>query len=108
MQNNFFSCYAILIAVRHVFEPTNDGVFDPEEHRSLANDFPAGKLPGVQSVTVYRNIDQKIMVGEAILENEVVLESWENWNNSTEGEEWGQKFITTEKFVKKLIFKIVE
>ena len=37
------------IAVRHIFEPTDDGVFDPEEHRRLANDFPAGRLPGVRS-----------------------------------------------------------
>ena len=66
------------IAVWHVFEPTDDGVFDPEEHWRLADDFPAGKLPGVRSVTVYRNIDQQIMVGEAILENKDVLESWEN------------------------------
>lgn len=96
------------IAVRHVFEPTDDGVFDPEEHRRLADDFPAGKLAGVRSVTVYRNIDQQIMVGEAILENKDVLESWENWNNSPEGEEWGQKFMKTGKFVKRLIFEIVE
>ena len=52
------------IAVRHVFEPTDDGVFDPKEHRRLADDFPAGKLPGVRSVTVYRNIDQQIMIWE--------------------------------------------
>ena len=69
------------IAVRHIFEPTDDGVFDPEEHRRLANDFPAGKLPGVRSVTVYRNIDQQIMVGEAILENEATLKTWEDWNS---------------------------
>lgn len=31
------------IAVRHIFEPTDDGVFDPEEHRRLANDFPRRK-----------------------------------------------------------------
>ena len=61
--------------------------FYPEEHTRLANDFPAGKLPGVRSVTVYSNIDQQIMVGEAILENKDVLESWENWNNSPEGKE---------------------
>ena len=48
------------------------------------------------------------MVGEAILENKDVLESWENWNNSSEGEEWGQKFMKTGKFVKRLIFEIVE
>ena len=88
------------IAVWHVFEPTDDGVFDPEEQRRLADDFPAGKLPGVRSVTVYRNIDQQIMVGEAILENKDVLESWENWNNSPEGKEWGQKFMKTRKFLK--------
>ena len=75
------------IAVRHVFEPTDDGVFDPEEHRRLANDFPAGKLPGVRSVTVYRNIDRQIVVAEDILENEYILKSWENWNNSPKGEE---------------------
>ncbi len=74
----------------------------------MADDFPAGKLPGVRSVTVYRNIDQQIMVGEAILENKDVLESWENWNNSPEGKEWGQKFMKTRKFVKRLIFEIVE
>ena len=88
------------IGVRHVFEPTDDGVFDPEEHRRLANDFPAGKLPGVRSVTLYHNIDQQIMVKEAILENKDVLESWENWNNSPEGKEWGQKFMKTRKFFK--------
>ena len=65
--------------------------FYPEEHRRLANDFHVGQLPGVRSVTVYRSIDQQIMVGEAILENKDVLESWENWNNSPKGEEWGQK-----------------
>ena len=89
------------IAVWHVFEPTDDGVFDPEEQRRLADDFPAGKLQGVRSVTVYRNIDQQIMVGEAILENKDVLESWENWNNSPEGKEWGQKFMKTRKFLKR-------
>ena len=73
----------------------------------MANDFPAGKLLGVLSVTVYRNIDQQIMVGEAILENEDILKSWENWNNSPEGEEWGQKFNKTGKFVKRLISEIV-
>ena len=96
------------IAVRHVFESTDDGVSDPEEHRRLANDFPARKLPGVRSVTVYRNIDQQIMIGEAILENEDNLKSWENWNNSPKGEEQGQKFNKTGKFVKKLIFEIVQ
>ena len=55
------------IAVRQVFEPTDQGVFDRKEHRRLANDFHVGKLPGVRSVAVYRNIDQQIMVGEAIL-----------------------------------------
>ena len=75
--------------------------FYPEEHTRLANDFPAGKLPGVRSVTVYGNIDQQIMVGEAILENKDVLESWENWNNSSEGKEWGQKFMKTRKFLKR-------
>ncbi|MEL0222257.1 MAG: hypothetical protein VXA39_16755, partial [Deltaproteobacteria bacterium] len=84
MQTKFFWSYVMAIAIRHVFEPTEDGVFDPVEHRRLAEDFPAGKLPGVRSVTVYRNIDQQIMVGEAILENKDVLESWENWNNSPE------------------------
>ena len=95
------------IAVRHVFEPTDDGVFDPEEHRRLADDFPAGKLPGVRSVTLYRNIDQQIMVGEAILENKDVLESWENWNNSPERKELFNNFsrgnwftITQRKFDK--------
>ena len=73
MQNNFFSCYAILIAVRHVFEPTYHGVFDPEKHRRLATDFPAGKLPSVQNINVCGNIDQQVMVWEAILENEEVL-----------------------------------
>ena len=51
------------IEVRHVFEPTDDGVLDPEEHRRMANDFLAGKFPGVRSVTVNSNIDQKFMVG---------------------------------------------
>ncbi|MDG2198148.1 MAG: hypothetical protein P8O70_14955 [SAR324 cluster bacterium] len=69
------------IAIRHIFEPT-EGVFAPYEHRRLANDFPAGKLPGVRSVTVYRGTDKKIMVGEAVLENKAVLETWEDWNNS--------------------------
>ena len=41
MQTKFFRSYVIAIAVRHVFEPTDDGVFDPEEHRRLADDFPA-------------------------------------------------------------------
>ena len=95
------------IAVRHVFEPKDDGVFELEEHRVLANDFPAGKLPGVRSFTFYRNIDQQIMVGEAILENEDILKSWENWNNPPKGEEWGQKFNKTGKFVKRLISEIV-
>ena len=95
------------IAVRHVFEPTDDGVFEPEEHRRLANDFPAGKLPGVRSVTVYRNIDQQIMVGKAILENEDVLKYWEKWNDSPEEEKWGQKFSATGKFIKRLIHEIV-
>ena len=35
------------IAVRHVFKPSDDGVFKPEERRRLADDFPAGKLSGV-------------------------------------------------------------
>ncbi len=96
------------ITVRHIFEPTDDGVFDPEEHRRLANDFPAGRLPGVRSVTVYRNTEQQIMVGEAILENETTLKAWEDWNNSIEGQEWGQKFMKTGKFIKKVIFEIVE
>ena len=51
------------IEVRHVFEPTNYGVLDPEEHRRMANDFLAGKFPSVRSVTVNSNIDQQIMVG---------------------------------------------
>ncbi len=92
------------IAVRHIFEPTDDGVFDPEEHRRLANDFPAGRLPGVRSVIVYRNTEQQIMVGEAILENETTLKTWEDWNNSIEGHEWGQRFMRTGKFVKRVIF----
>ena len=96
------------IAVRHIFESTDDGVFDPEEHRRLANDFPGGKLPGVRSVTVYRNTDQQMMVGEAILESEAVRETWEDWNNSPEGGAWGQKFMKTGKFVKRVIFEIVE
>ena len=96
------------IAVRHIFEPTDDGVFDPEEHRRLPIDFPAGRLPGVRSVTVYRNTEQQIMVGEAILENEATLKTWEDWNNSIEGQEWGQKFMRTGKFVKRVIFEIVE
>ena len=66
------------IAVRHVFEPKDDGVFEPEEHRRMADDFPTGKLSGVWSVTDYCIIDQQIMVGKAILENEDVLKSWEN------------------------------
>ena len=70
------------IAVRHIFEPTDDGVFDPEEHRRLANDFPAGRLPGVRSVIVYRNTEQQIMVGGAILKKETTLKTWEDWNNS--------------------------
>ena len=89
MHAKYFRSYVMAIAVRHVFEPTDDGVFEPEEHRRLANDFPAGKLPGVRSVTFYRNIDQQILVGEAILENEDILKSWENWNNPFKGEEWG-------------------
>ena len=32
------------IAVRHVFKPSDDGVFEPEEHRSMADDFPTGKF----------------------------------------------------------------
>ena len=61
------------IAIRHIFEPTDEGVFAPYEHRRLANDFPAGKLPGVRSVTVYRGIDKKIMVGEAVLKIKLFL-----------------------------------
>ena len=61
------------IAVRHIFEPTDQVGFDPDEHRRLANDFPAGKLPGVRSVTVYRGIDKKIMVGEAVLKIKLFL-----------------------------------
>ena len=61
------------IGVGHVFKPADYGVFDLEERIRLANDFLVGKLPGVRSVIVYRNIDQQIMVGEAILENEDVL-----------------------------------
>jgi hypothetical protein len=98
----------MVIAVRHIFEPTDDGVFDPEEHRRLANDFPAGKLPGVRSVTVYRNTDQQIMVGEAILDNEATLKSWEDWNNSPEGDEWREKFFKTGKLVERIIFEVVE
>jgi hypothetical protein len=48
------------------------------------------------------------MVGEAILENETTLKTWEDWNNSIEGQEWGQKFMRTGKFVKRVIFEIVE
>ena len=39
MQTRFFRSYVIAIGVRHVFEPTDDGVFDLEEHRRLADDF---------------------------------------------------------------------
>ena len=95
------------IAVRHVFKHTDDGVFEPEEHRRMADDFPTGKLSGVRSVTDYRNIDQQIMVGKSILENENVLKSWEKWNNSPEEEKWGQKFSATGKFIKRLIHEIV-
>ena len=94
------------IAVRHIFEPTDDGIFDPEEHRRLANDFPAGRLPGVRSVTVYRDTEQQIMFGEAILENEATLKTWEDWNNSIEGQEWAQKFMKTGKFIKRREFCI--
>ena len=47
------------------------------------------------------------MVGNAILENEDVLKSWEKWNNSPEEEKWGQKFSATGKFIKRLIHEIV-
>ena len=94
------------IAVRHIFEPTDDGIFDPEEHRRLANDFPAGRLPGVRSVTVYRDTEQQIMFGEAILENEATLKTWEDWNNSIEGQEWAQKIMKTGKFIKRREFCI--
>ena len=63
MQTIFFGSYVMAIEIRHVFELTDDGVLDPEEQRRLANNFPAGKFPGVRSVTVYSNIDQRIMVG---------------------------------------------
>ena len=98
---------AMTIAVRHVFKPSDDGVFEPEEHRCLADDFPTGKLSGVWSVTDYCIIDQQIMVGKAILENEDVLKYWEKWNDSPEEEKWGQKFSATGKFIKRLIHEIV-
>ena len=95
------------IAERHVFKHTYDGVFEPEEHRRMADDFPTGKLSGVRSVTDYRNIDQQIMFGKSILENENVLKSWEKWNNSPGEEKWGQKFSETGKFVNGLIPEII-
>ena len=48
------------------------------------------------------------MVGEAILKNEATLKTWEDWNNSIEGQEWAQKFMKTGKFIKRVIFEIVE
>jgi len=33
---------------------------------------------------------------------------WEVWNNSPEGQEWGQKFMKTEKFVERMIFEVDE
>ena len=48
------------------------------------------------------------MVGEAILDNEATLKTWEDWNNSPEGDEWREKFFKTGKLVERIIFEVVE
>ena len=96
------------ILLTHIFEPTSDGVLDPKEHRKLANECPALKLPGVIGSTVYRHTGKSVMIGAVELENYAALDSWESWWWNPEGREWVEKFESTGKFVERITFEKIE
>ena len=96
------------VRLTHIFEPTNDGLFDPKEHRRLANECPARNLPGVKSISVYRHTGRSMMLGAVTLENWAAIDTWENWWNTPEGDEWHEKFFKTGKLVERIIFEVVE
>ena len=65
-------------------------------------------LPGVKSITVYRHTGRSMMLGAVTLENWAAIDTWENWWNTPEGDEWCEKFFTTGKLVERIIFEVVE
>ena len=96
------------ITLTHIFEPTDDNVLNHKEHRRIANECPALKLPGVVGSTVYRHTGKRIMIGDVELENYSALDTWEAWWSTPEGDEWRQKIWGTGKFVERIILEKVE
>ena len=97
------------ITVTHVFEPTDDGVLNPKEFRRLVNECPGVQLPGVRNVIVYRHTCKQFIIADVNLENYAAMDTWRGWWNDTpEGNEWGQKFEQTGKFLERIILEVVE
>ncbi len=91
------------IMLTHVFTPTDDDVLNPKEHLKFAHECPAGKLPGVIGINVYRQTEERRLFGDVQLENYAALDTWEAWWATPEGDERRKKFWSTGKFVKRMI-----
>ena len=73
------------------------------------NECPGVKLPGVQNVIVYRHTCKQFIIADVNLENYAAMDTWRGWWNDTpEGNEWGQKFEQTGKFFERIILEVVE
>ena len=96
------------IILTHIFEQTDDGVLDHQEHSRLGKECPAMNLPGVVGGNLYRHVGKPAFYGDVELENYAALDTWEAWWLSPEGQEWVQKFGKTGKFVERIILEKVE
>ena len=52
------------IAVRHVFKPPDDGVFEPEEHRCLADDFPTESFRMFEVLLIIVSLTNKLWLAK--------------------------------------------
>ena len=96
------------IILTHIFEQTDDGVLDHQEHSRLGKECPAMNLPGVVGGNLYRHVGKPAFYGDVELENYAAQDTWEAWWLSPEGQEWVQKFGKTGKFVERIILEKVE
>ena len=94
------------IVLAHIFTPTPDGLYNPKENLSTADQCPALKLPGVVGRRLVRNTAKDMFAIEVEMENWAAMEAWENWWQSPDADEWKEKFGKTGQFNERITFEV--
>ena len=96
------------IAIRHIFEPTDEGVFDPDEHDAQRMIFlQASYLEFEASLSIVAQI-KKSRLERPFWKIKLFLKLGKTGTTLLKEKSGGQKFMTTGKFIKRVIFEIVE